>query len=94
MTENADRKIITLENTRRITLELTNRGDADRFILALNERRIRLMEDDTLVEAETGEVLGKRMTVVNERDYVMADNQWPARRYDNSDPNEYGYNDI
>jgi len=94
MTENADRKIITLENTRRITLELTNRGDADRFIQALKERRVRLMEDGTLVEAQTGEVLGKRMTVVNEKVYVMAHNQWPARTYDNMDPGDLGYNDI
>jgi hypothetical protein len=94
MTENADRKIITLENTRRVTIELTNRGDADRFIQALKERRVRLMEDGTLVEAHTGEVLGKRMTVVNDKVYVMADNQWPARTYDNMDPYEIGYNDI
>jgi hypothetical protein len=94
MTENADRKIITLENTRRVTLELTNRGDADRFIQALNERRIRLMEDDTFVDAQTGEVLGKRMTVVNDRDYVMADNQWPAKTLDSMDADDFGYNYI
>jgi hypothetical protein len=94
MTENSDRKIITLENTRRITIELTNRGDADRFIQAINERRIRLMDDDTFVDAETGEVLAKRMTFVNENDYEMAQNQWPARRHDNCDSYDYRYNEI
>lgn len=94
MTENADRKIIVLQHTRTITLELTNRGDADRFIKAINERRVRFLEDGTLVDHDTDEVLGRRMVAVNETNYEMARNQWPARTHQNCDPYDIGYNAI
>lgn len=93
MSDNSKPDLFVVQNTRSVTVRLSEGVTVERFVELLNKRHVKI-SGDQLSDGYTGEVLGQRVLSVNASDYKAASDQCAMRCFDEADIYDFDYNQI
>lgn len=84
--------VLTVQNTRRVTVRLCKGITAEQFVDALNRRRVKI-DGNKLIDGYTKVELGERLICTNTSDYSISELN-PLGEFDTLDPYNFKYNEI